>query len=97
MEKNTVTIWVCSDCNNVHHYGDNDGVPASIDPWSKDLADGEYTVTAGMLTAEHSCDWEDGHQDKECECEIKHFSSADCDSCNQTLAGARYAFTLWYN
>lgn len=90
------TIWVCEDCYESHH-GVFDRVANSLAPPLGRIPEG-YHLTSGLWPHDESCpnvvdgEWMGEH---DCDCEIIHFSKSPCEGCGSTLAGVRYALTLW--
>jgi hypothetical protein len=86
------TIWVRLDCLFARE-GDGSPDPPDRDPWGE-ISTG-YSVTLGMLAAEHACGRQNGEDVEECDCEITTFSWSHCEGCGSTLGGERHAYTLW--
>lgn len=95
--------WVCQCCMLSHANGeccaDDEHGGDGIAPWSD--VDDRYSVTMGLLPVEHhySCAvYEAGKFPSDydgCDCERDSFSSWPCEGCGSSLAGERWAFTLW--
>ena len=86
------TLWVCDTCAIVRENNepwDREGP----DPWNL-LPDDD--VTLGLRLTSHECGLpETDIASGECGCERLDFSGRDCDACGTTLAGGRWAYTLW--
>lgn len=95
-EKETATLWVCTDCLMKEANDDLSGADAEMQaqyPAMSKLA-GE-DVSLGMTQDGHACGRENGSFFGECECETDPFSSSQCDGCGSPYAGERHALTLW--
>lgn len=92
MSRETTTIWVCQDCLIAHANGE---IADDVEHAPLTKLEG-LEVTLGITENEHN-DWCEllDLVSLECGCEHIEFSPADCDGCEQTLAGERHALTLW--
>lgn len=88
MNKPIALLWVCLECTFTRESGEslyNDITGEYAEPWSL-IQDG-YSVTKGIIVENETHDGTDH--------EHSDFSTSPCDGCGSTLAGERYAYTLW--
>lgn len=86
------SLWVCLDCLMAHEdpcgLADSGHLP---DREPLGLIDPGHSVTSGLLASDHAEDC----LGEECDCEEVTFTYMPCEGCGSTLAGSRYALTLW--
>ena len=88
------TLWVCDDCALARENGEP-APDADREPWNR-LPDDDVTI--GRRDEHHDCGqtWEERSINEDpCSCDRLDFSGIDCDACGTTLAGGRWAYTLW--
>lgn len=98
-EEAPTLLWVCQDC----YVTDANGTPSDDPDYTPDreplsLIPEGVSVTSGMLFEHHAEDCPNRIEDEyvaDCDCETISFSSRVCDGCGSTLAGSRYALTMW--
>lgn len=88
----TTTIWVCENCMYANAYGET-LYPEDPAPLTKLIG---ADVSPGIMEDQHSeyCELNQ-LAGLDCDCAHDHFSSKECEGCEQTLAGERHALTLW--